>query len=82
MRGLPELPPEAAGLLAELAAPPRLRAHLRLVYAVACDVTAWLQPSHPRVVFDREAFLSLDDFLQQVAAGADERPAYRNGFPV
>ncbi|GAA0451063.1 phosphohydrolase [Actinoplanes capillaceus] len=29
-----------------------------------------------------EAFLSLDDRLQELAAGADDRLAFQNGFPV
>ncbi|MEU4155487.1 HD domain-containing protein [Actinoplanes sp. NPDC026670] len=38
--------------------------------AVASGVAMW------------EAFLSLDDCLQELAAGADERLAFQNGFPV
>ncbi|GGN87804.1 phosphohydrolase [Actinoplanes lobatus] len=54
---LPDLPPEAVGLLVELGAPARLGAHLRAVYAVACDLTGWLAAAHPAVVFDRAAVL-------------------------
>ncbi|MBW6435754.1 HD domain-containing protein [Actinoplanes hulinensis] len=54
---LPELPPEAVRLLVALGAPARLGAHLRAVYAVARDLTGWLEAAYPAVVFDREAVL-------------------------
>ncbi|GGN35555.1 hypothetical protein FHR83_006199 [Actinoplanes campanulatus] len=53
----PELPPEAVGLLVAVGAPARLGAHLRAVFAVARDLTGWLEAAHPAVVFDREAVL-------------------------
>ncbi|MBO3741684.1 phosphohydrolase [Actinoplanes sp. NEAU-H7] len=53
--GLPDLPPEAVTLLVEVGAPARLGAHLRVVYAVACELTAWLAAAHPALVFDRAA---------------------------
>lgn len=47
--------PEAVGaLLHELAAPPRLAAHLRLVHDVAYELTQWLAEFQPALVFDRE----------------------------
>ncbi len=51
------LPDEVTGLLEELAAPPRLAAHLRAVHDVACSLADWLEKQHPKVVFDREAAL-------------------------
>jgi len=51
------LPPACADLLVELAAPPRLAAHLRLVHDVAAQLSAWLAGQHPAVAFDRDAVL-------------------------
>ncbi|WP_188196295.1 HD domain-containing protein [Nonomuraea sp. SYSU D8015] len=51
------LPPEAAALLRDLDAPPRLAAHLRAVHGVAADLLAWLAARHPDVPVDREAVL-------------------------
>ncbi|MGW5700169.1 MULTISPECIES: HD domain-containing protein [Amycolatopsis] len=51
------LPDEVSGLLEELAAPPRLAAHLRAVHDVTCALADWLEKQHPEVVFDREATL-------------------------
>jgi hypothetical protein len=51
------LPPEAAALLVDLDAPPRLGAHLRLVHDVAHQLTARLTARHPHLRFDRDAVL-------------------------
>ncbi|WP_258534742.1 HD domain-containing protein [Streptomyces sp. PT12] len=51
------LPEEVAALLVELAAPPRLAAHLRAVHDVAYQLVAWVGPRHPAVPLDREAVL-------------------------
>lgn len=44
-------------LLRELAAPPRLAAHLRLVHDVAAELADWLEEFNPGLTFDREAVL-------------------------
>ncbi|MCP3754487.1 HD domain-containing protein [Streptomyces sp. TBY4] len=51
------LPEAVAALLRELAAPPRLAAHLRLVHDVAYALTDWFARSCPELTFDREAVL-------------------------
>ncbi|MFJ5922679.1 HD domain-containing protein [Kitasatospora sp. NPDC092948] len=51
------LPDEVTSLLAELAAPPRLVAHLRLVHDVAVRLTDRLAASCPGLSFDRAAVL-------------------------
>ncbi|HEU5474568.1 MAG TPA: HD domain-containing protein [Actinophytocola sp.] len=51
------LPTGAALLLEQLAAPPRLVAHLRAVHDVACQLTDWVQQHYPDVTFDRDAVL-------------------------
>lgn len=51
------LPADVAELLVELAAPPRLAAHLRAVHDVAHGLTTWLAQQHPAVTFDRAAVL-------------------------
>ncbi|MFI8320059.1 HD domain-containing protein [Streptomyces sp. NPDC085529] len=51
------LPLEVALLLRELAAPPRLAAHLRAVHDVAVELVDWVRARHPGLAFDREAVL-------------------------
>ncbi|MFI6516751.1 HD domain-containing protein [Spirillospora sp. NPDC050679] len=51
------LPPDAARLLLELDAPPRLAAHLRAVHDVACELAAWTARRHPAAAVDAEAVL-------------------------
>jgi hypothetical protein len=51
------LPTAAETLLADLQAPPRLIAHLRLVHDVACQLVSWMERHHPSVEFDRDAVL-------------------------
>ncbi|MFF1495941.1 HD domain-containing protein [Streptomyces sp. NPDC058304] len=51
------LPPGVAALLRELAAPPRLAAHLRLVHEVAGQLADWLAAYCPGLPFAREAVL-------------------------
>ncbi|MFD6160697.1 HD domain-containing protein [Nocardia sp. NPDC060256] len=51
------LPDAAADLLVELAAPPRLAAHLRAVHDVAWQLVAWVESRYPAVSFDRVAVL-------------------------
>ncbi|MFI6001563.1 HD domain-containing protein [Streptomyces sp. NPDC051366] len=51
------LPPGVAALLRELAAPPRLAAHLRLVHEVAGRLADWLAAYCPGLPFAREAVL-------------------------
>ncbi|MFE6843925.1 HD domain-containing protein [Streptomyces sp. NPDC057686] len=51
------LPPVVAALLRELAAPPRLAAHLRLVHDVAGRLADWLAAYCPGLPFAREAVL-------------------------
>jgi hypothetical protein len=48
------LPANVAGLLVELAAPPRLTAHLRIVHDTACELTESLDRRYPGVSFDRD----------------------------
>jgi putative nucleotidyltransferase with HDIG domain len=50
----PPLPPAAAALLAELAAPPRLVAHLTLVHAAALALADGVAAAWPSLAFDRE----------------------------
>lgn len=52
--GLRPLPDEVVDLLAAVAAPPRLGAHLRLVYDVAVQITYWMRSIWPVVLFDAE----------------------------
>ncbi|WP_328622323.1 HD domain-containing protein [Streptomyces sp. NBC_00354] len=54
---LRQLPPGVAALLRELAAPPRLAAHLRLVHDVAGRLADWLAAYCPGLPFAREAVL-------------------------
>ncbi|TCO44794.1 HD domain-containing protein [Actinocrispum wychmicini] len=54
LRPLPEL---AGELLAGLAAPPRLAAHLRAVHDVAWQLADWVQLHYPSAEFDRPAML-------------------------
>ncbi|RCV58986.1 HD domain-containing protein, partial [Marinitenerispora sediminis] len=54
---LPALPERATALLWELAAPPRLAAHLRAVHAAARDLTDALVREYPDLAVDREAVL-------------------------
>lgn len=49
------LPARAAELLVDLAAPPRLAAHLRAVHDVACELTEWVRLRYPRARFDGAA---------------------------
>ncbi|MFI7612193.1 hypothetical protein ACIBP6_13330 [Nonomuraea terrae] len=49
------LPPEAAGLLRDLDAPPRPAAHLRAVHDAACEILTWLTARHPEVAVDGDA---------------------------
>lgn len=51
------LPPSVAQLLAELAAPPRLVAHLRAVHEVAAQLVEWAGGHCPELAVDREAVL-------------------------
>jgi HD domain-containing protein len=51
------LPGKATALLASLAAPPRLVAHLRAVHDVAWQLADWLEQNYPGVTFDRAAML-------------------------
>ncbi|MET9099019.1 HD domain-containing protein [Streptomyces antibioticus] len=51
------LPAEVARLLAEVAAPPRLVAHLRAVHDVAGRIADWVGGRCPALVVDREAVL-------------------------
>ncbi|MEU0878514.1 HD domain-containing protein [Lentzea sp. NPDC005914] len=55
--GLHPLPPSAVAHLADLAAPPRLVAHLRAVHDVAGQLSDWLSQHHPAVPFDCAAVL-------------------------
>ncbi|MBN9391657.1 MAG: HDIG domain-containing protein [Chloroflexi bacterium] len=57
MLELRELPPEISGILAKVKAPPRLVAHLRLVYDVAVTVTSKVELVWPQLTFDKEAVL-------------------------
>ena len=49
------LPPEAEELLLHTKAPPRLRAHLCLVHDVACQLTAQISTSWPKLVIEEQA---------------------------
>ncbi|MBT2449549.1 HD domain-containing protein [Streptomyces sp. ISL-43] len=51
------LPGVVSTLLRDLAAPPRLAAHLRLVHDVGCELADWFTEFHPAVSFDRDAVL-------------------------
>ncbi|MEV1064652.1 HD domain-containing protein [Streptomyces sp. NPDC050263] len=51
------LPAEAAALLDEVGAPPRLVAHLRAVHDVAAQLVAWVGDHCPGLAVDREAVL-------------------------
>jgi hypothetical protein len=51
------LPDEAAKLLRELDAPPRLAAHLRAVHDVAYRLVEWVSLRHPALPLDRDAVL-------------------------
>jgi hypothetical protein len=51
------LPAEAARLLRDLDAPPRLAAHLRAVHDVARQLVDWTAREHPAVRLDRAAAL-------------------------
>ncbi|MFE0632048.1 HD domain-containing protein [Streptomyces sp. NPDC058864] len=51
------MPPEVARLLRDVAAPPRLAAHLRLVHDVACELVEWVGRYGPDLVVDHEAVL-------------------------
>ncbi|MEV0411550.1 HD domain-containing protein [Streptomyces sp. NPDC050448] len=51
------LPPGVGALLRQLAAPPRLAAHLRLVHDVAGQLADWLAAYCPGLPFAREAVL-------------------------
>ncbi|MGF1427964.1 HD domain-containing protein [Kitasatospora sp. LaBMicrA B282] len=55
--GLRPLPEAVAELLGELAAPPRLVAHLRAVHEVAGQLVEWLEVACPQLGFDRAAVL-------------------------
>jgi putative nucleotidyltransferase with HDIG domain len=52
-----ELPPEISGILAKVKAPPRLVAHLQLVYDVAVTMASRVEVTWPELVFDKEAVL-------------------------
>ncbi|MEU6371723.1 HD domain-containing protein [Streptomyces sp. NPDC046909] len=54
---LRKLPDQAAELLQQLDAPPRLAAHLRAVHDVAHRIVEWLEPRHPALPLDRDAVL-------------------------
>jgi hypothetical protein len=51
------LPARARELLEELAAPPRLAAHLRAVHDVAWQLADWVESRYPVLTFDRPAML-------------------------
>jgi hypothetical protein len=51
------LPPDAATLLTDLNAPPRLIAHLRAVHDVAVQLAGWMAEQYPEAEFDRQAML-------------------------
>ncbi|MEU6037994.1 HD domain-containing protein [Actinomadura sp. NPDC047616] len=55
--GPPPLPVDAARLLAELNAPPRLAAHLRAVHEAAGELVDWVAATYPDVAVDAEAVL-------------------------
>ncbi|WP_433337124.1 HD domain-containing protein [Spirillospora sp. CA-294931] len=49
------LPPDAARLLRDLGAPPRLAAHLRVVHDAACELLAWTAARYPAAEVDADA---------------------------
>ncbi|HEU5023723.1 MAG TPA: HD domain-containing protein [Spirillospora sp.] len=51
------LPDEAARLLEDLDAPPRLAAHLRAVHDVAAELLAWVAGRYPALAVDGDAVL-------------------------
>lgn len=51
------LPDDAASLLLDLDAPPRLAAHLRAVYQAAWELTDVLTCAFPKLAFDRDAIV-------------------------
>ncbi|WP_307801105.1 HDIG domain-containing metalloprotein [Actinomadura violacea] len=51
------LPDEAARLLEDLDAPPRLAAHLRAVHDVAAELLAWVADRYPALAVDADAVL-------------------------
>lgn len=55
--GLRALPAQVEGLLRDLAAPPRLGAHLRAVHEVAWELVDWVEIRYRGLWFDREAVL-------------------------
>ena len=55
--GLRPLPAQAAAILRETGAPPRLAAHLRAVHDVAAQLLDWLAVAAPGLVMDRDAVL-------------------------
>jgi HD domain-containing protein len=60
-----QLPQEAVNLLRQLAAPPRLVAHLRLVHDVAASLVERVAAAFPEVTFSKEEVLfgaSIHDF--------------------
>ncbi|GIJ51006.1 phosphohydrolase [Virgisporangium aliadipatigenens] len=52
--GPPPLPPDVAALLRELAVPPRLAAHLRMVHEAALALVAGVAAGFPTLAFDAE----------------------------
>ncbi|MEO7001829.1 MAG: phosphohydrolase [Ktedonobacterales bacterium] len=52
---LESLPTPVAEMLARLAAPPRLVAHLRLVHDLACQLIERLDAAWPALIYDRAA---------------------------
>ncbi|MFC9967845.1 HD domain-containing protein [Nocardia ignorata] len=55
--GLRPLPTRVEDLLRNLAAPPRLAAHLRAVHHVACELVDWVDSHYRGLLFDRDAVL-------------------------
>jgi hypothetical protein len=53
--GLRPLPDRVVTLLAQVAAPPRLAAHLRAVHDVAVDIARWVGEHYPAAGVDAEA---------------------------
>jgi HD domain len=51
------LPDRAARLLADLNAPPRLAAHLRVVHQAAWELTDGMPQRFPNLIYDRDAVL-------------------------
>ncbi|MFF5970515.1 hypothetical protein ACFY7C_03210 [Streptomyces sp. NPDC012769] len=70
------LPERAAELLRELAAPPRLVAHLRAVH----DVSVRLAAAAGRARWGR--YMELDDLLVAIGEAAEERLAFQAAHPV